>query len=318
MVTATIGGSALFAARFRECAARALLPRRNPAGGSQPGSSGSGRPSPRVASKYPSFPIVLEAVRECVQDVYDRQPALVDLMRAVERRGSRSPWSPLRPLTPSPALLFGYVAQFLYEGRRAPGGRRAAALAMDRPCSRTCWAGRRVGPARPADPDSLARTEAEYGISPRAGGAATPRMSPTCSGCSGHSRDRGGGPQRQGPADAEPDLRQAVGMGSFDEIHRSTSGHRRPYRRRGAVCRRGGRRPATGTPWARPSRRACHAFLDGGPDPSVTSSSLCPHPWPVHRGRGGLVVGPGTRGCGGADPPGWWPTVVSSPARCAR
>ena len=82
LVTAEVGGSTLFASRFRECAARALLlPRRDP-----------GRRSPlwqqrqrsaqllEVAVKYPSFPIVLEAVRECVQDVYDL-PALVSLMR---------------------------------------------------------------------------------------------------------------------------------------------------------------------------------------------------------------------------------------------
>ncbi|MDQ4052944.1 MAG: DEAD/DEAH box helicase, partial [Actinomycetota bacterium] len=84
LVTGEVGGSALFASRFRECAARALLlPRRDP-----------GRRSPlwqqrqrsaallEVAAKYPSFPIVLEAVRECLQDVYDL-PALVALMRAV-------------------------------------------------------------------------------------------------------------------------------------------------------------------------------------------------------------------------------------------
>ena len=68
-----MGGSALFAARFRECAARALLlPRRNP-GRRQPLWQQRQRSAQllEVASAYPSFPIVLEAVRECVQDVYD-------------------------------------------------------------------------------------------------------------------------------------------------------------------------------------------------------------------------------------------------------
>jgi ATP-dependent helicase Lhr and Lhr-like helicase len=86
IVTAEVGGSALFASRFRECAARALLlPRRHP-----------GRRSPLwhqrqraaqlldVARKYPDFPIVLETIRECLQDVYD-VPALVELMAGIIR-----------------------------------------------------------------------------------------------------------------------------------------------------------------------------------------------------------------------------------------
>jgi ATP-dependent helicase Lhr and Lhr-like helicase len=133
LVTQEVGGSALFAARFRECAARALLlPRRDP-----------GRRSPlwqqrqrsaallEVAVKYPSFPIVLEAVRECLQDVYDL-PALVGLMRRVQRRevGIHD----VDTHQPSPyarSLLFGYVAQFVYEGDSPIAERRAAALALD-------------------------------------------------------------------------------------------------------------------------------------------------------------------------------------------
>ncbi|WP_344301493.1 ATP-dependent helicase [Nocardioides bigeumensis] len=133
LVTAEVGGSALFAARFRECAARALLlPRRDP-----------GRRSPlwqqrqraaqllEVAAKYPSFPIVLEAVRECLQDVYDL-PALVALMRQVDRREV----SVVDVATESPSpyartLLFGYVAQFVYEGDSPIAERRAAALSLD-------------------------------------------------------------------------------------------------------------------------------------------------------------------------------------------
>src|SRR5271168_3285750 len=90
VVTAEVGGSALFASRFRECAARALLlPRRQP-----------GRRSPlwqqrqraaqllEVARKYPDFPVVLETVRECLQDVYD-VPALVELMSGIAGRRVR-------------------------------------------------------------------------------------------------------------------------------------------------------------------------------------------------------------------------------------
>ncbi|MGL5850704.1 MAG: DEAD/DEAH box helicase, partial [Phycicoccus sp.] len=73
LVTDEIGGSALFASRFRECAARALLlPRRRP-DRRQPLWQQRQRASQllEVASQYPQFPIVLEAVRECVQDVFD-------------------------------------------------------------------------------------------------------------------------------------------------------------------------------------------------------------------------------------------------------
>ncbi|WP_323794118.1 DNA glycosylase AlkZ-like family protein, partial [Nocardioides sp.] len=133
IVTTEVGGSALFAARFRECAARALLlPRRDP-----------GRRSPlwqqrqraaallEVASKYPSFPIVLEAVRECLQDDYDL-PALTALMRSIERREVQV--TDIATTSPSPyarSLLFGYVAQFVYEGDSPIAERRAAALSLD-------------------------------------------------------------------------------------------------------------------------------------------------------------------------------------------
>ena len=133
LVTQEIGGSALFAARFRECAARALLlPRRRP-GRRQPLWQQRQRSAQllEVASRYPTFPIVLEAVRECVQDVYDVE-ALTELMHRIGRRDvqvvsvvSRSP-SPF-----ARSLLMGYVAQYLYEGDSPLAERRAAALSLD-------------------------------------------------------------------------------------------------------------------------------------------------------------------------------------------
>ena len=133
IVTAEVGGSALFASRFRECAARALLlPRRHP-----------GKRSPLwhqrqraaqlldVARKYPDFPIVLEAVRECLQDVYD-VPALTALMARIEQRRVRV--VEVETATPSPfaaSLLFGYVGAFMYEGDAPLAERRAAALSLD-------------------------------------------------------------------------------------------------------------------------------------------------------------------------------------------
>ena len=107
-------------------------PARDPGGGHHCGSSGSVRRSCcRSPPQHPTFPIVLEAVRECLQDVYDL-PALVELMtpgRNGEVRVSRS-----RRRQPSPfarSLLFGYVAEYLYEGDSPLAERRAAALTLD-------------------------------------------------------------------------------------------------------------------------------------------------------------------------------------------
>ncbi|GAB2790048.1 ATP-dependent helicase [Streptomyces daliensis] len=133
IVTDQVGGSALFAARFRECAARALLlPRRNP-GKRTPLWQQRQRASQllQVASEFGSFPIVLEAVRECLQDVFD-VPGLVELMGDIEARRVRM----VEVTTPEPSpfarsLLFGYVAQYLYEGDSPLAERRAAALSLD-------------------------------------------------------------------------------------------------------------------------------------------------------------------------------------------
>ncbi|MFH8559318.1 ATP-dependent helicase [Streptomyces sp. NPDC017988] len=133
IVTDQVGGSALFASRFRECAARALLlPRRSP-GKRTPLWQQRQRAAQllEVASEYGSFPIVLEAVRECLQDVFD-VPGLTELMGDIESRSVRL----VEVTTPEPSpfarsLLFGYVAQFLYEGDSPLAERRAAALSLD-------------------------------------------------------------------------------------------------------------------------------------------------------------------------------------------
>ncbi|MBT2363779.1 ATP-dependent helicase [Streptomyces sp. ISL-10] len=133
VVTDQVGGSALFASRFRECAARALLlPRRNP-GKRTPLWQQRQRAAQllQVASEFGSFPIVLEAVRECLQDVFD-VPGLTELMGDIESRRVRL----VEVTTPEPSpfarsLLFGYVAQFLYEGDSPLAERRAAALSLD-------------------------------------------------------------------------------------------------------------------------------------------------------------------------------------------
>nr|WP_018504624.1 ATP-dependent helicase [Parafrankia discariae] len=133
LVRAEVGGSALFASRFRECASRSLLlPRRTP-----------GRRTPlwqqrqrsahllSVASTFGDFPVVLETMRECLQDVYD-VPALVGLMRDIGARSLRV----VEVETPSPSpfassLLFGYVAAFMYDGDAPLAERRAQVLSLD-------------------------------------------------------------------------------------------------------------------------------------------------------------------------------------------
>jgi ATP-dependent Lhr-like helicase len=134
LVLAELAQSALFGARFRENAARALLiPRRRP-----------GQRTPlwqqrlkaqgllQVARRYPQFPIVLETYRECLQDVFDL-PALRKILRGISTReldlvevetASASPFAS--------SLLFEYVATYMYEDDTPPEERRAQALSLDR------------------------------------------------------------------------------------------------------------------------------------------------------------------------------------------
>ncbi len=132
-VTRALDGTALFAARFRECASRALLlPRRDPR-----------RRTPlwaqrkragdllAVASRHPEFPIVLEAYRECLRDAFDL-PGLVAVLRDVQARRIRVTTVDTR--VPSPfasSVLFAFVASFIYEGDAPLAERRAQALTID-------------------------------------------------------------------------------------------------------------------------------------------------------------------------------------------
>jgi ATP-dependent Lhr-like helicase len=133
-VVGELGGSALFGARFRENAGRALLiPRAYP-----------GKRTPlwqqrlksqnllEVAKRYADFPIILETYRECLRDVLD-VPGLQELLRGLHRRdlslvevetASASPFAS--------SLLFDYVATYMYEGDTPNAERRAAALSLDR------------------------------------------------------------------------------------------------------------------------------------------------------------------------------------------
>ena len=164
LVTEQVGGSALFAARFRECAARALLlPRRRP-DRRQPLWQQRQRAASllEVASRFPSFPIVLETVREVLQDVYD-VPGLVALMEGIEqRRVSLVEVESPRPSPFASSLMFGYVAQFLYEGDSPLAERRAAALTLDPALlADLLGQGEQLALADLLDAEAVARTEAE-------------------------------------------------------------------------------------------------------------------------------------------------------------
>src|SRR5439155_830531 len=133
LVIRQLGSSSLFAAKFREAAARALLlPKHRP-----------DRRAPlwiqrkraydllQVASRFGSFPIILEAYREVLRDVFD-VPALVETLRHVRERSVRVVVADTEKPSPfAGSLLFRYVANFLYDGDAPLAERRAQALAID-------------------------------------------------------------------------------------------------------------------------------------------------------------------------------------------
>jgi ATP-dependent Lhr-like helicase len=167
LVLAEVGQTALFGARFRENAARALLiPRRRP-----------GERTPlwqqrlkaqgllQVARKYSSFPIVLETYRECLQDVFDL-PALKRLLGQIRARefdlvdvetSSASPFAS--------SLLFDYIATYMYEDDTPPAERRAQALSLDRDLLRELLGQEELREL--IDADALAEVEASLRPFPR-------------------------------------------------------------------------------------------------------------------------------------------------------
>jgi ATP-dependent Lhr-like helicase len=133
LVLRQLGSTALFAAKFRESASRALLLPRRRADGRTPLWQQRKRAYDllSVASRYSEFPILLEAYRECLRDVFD-MPALMEILRGVGNRSLRVHTVDSR--TPSPfaaALLFSYVANYIYDGDAPLAERRAQALSID-------------------------------------------------------------------------------------------------------------------------------------------------------------------------------------------
>jgi ATP-dependent Lhr-like helicase len=133
LVLRQLGTTALFAGRFREAAGRALLLPRRRADARSPLWQLRKRSYDllSVASRYPKFPLLLEAYRECLRDVFD-MPALIETLRAIEQRQLRVHVVETRKPSPFAAsLLFSYVANFLYDGDAPLAERRAQALSID-------------------------------------------------------------------------------------------------------------------------------------------------------------------------------------------
>ncbi|MGI8804773.1 MAG: Lhr family helicase, partial [Thermoleophilaceae bacterium] len=161
LVVGELGSSALFGARFRENAARALLiPRAYP-----------GRRTPlwqqrlkaqsllEVAKRYGQFPIVLETYRECLRDVLDL-PGLEWLLRSLHRRELSLVEAETQRASPfASSLLFDYVATYMYEGDTPNAERRAAALSLDRDLLRELLGQEELREL--IDPAALAEIEAD-------------------------------------------------------------------------------------------------------------------------------------------------------------
>ena len=253
-VTAELGGSALFGARFRENAGRALLiPRAYP-----------GRRTPlwqqrlksqnllEVAKRYADFPILLETYRECLRDVLD----VPGLRSAAARRCTAREISLVEVETPTASpfassLLFDYVATYMYEGDTPNAERRAAALSLDRDLLRELLGQEELrelidpGALARVEDDLQCRSEITQGDRPRrAARRAAPRRRP----------DRGGG----APSASS---RGSIAVSTAGRAGARTARDPPARRRRGALC--GGRRGRAVPRRAR--RRAARGSARGVP-----------------------------------------------------
>jgi len=161
LVVGALGGSTLFASRFRENAARALLLPRRRGAERRPLWQMRQRSAQllAVASRYGTFPIILETYRECLQDIFDL-PALRDVLAGIERREIRLVSVETRRASPfASSLLFDYIATYMYEGDAPLLDRRAQALALDRDLLRELLGAEELREL--LDADALAEVELE-------------------------------------------------------------------------------------------------------------------------------------------------------------
>ena len=332
-VVGELGGSALFGARFRENAGRALLiPRAYP-----------GRRTPlwqqrlksqtllEVAKRYAQFPIVLETYRECLRDVLD-VPGLQDLLRKLHSR--ELGLVEIETPTASPfasSLLFDYVATYMYEGDTPNAERRAAALALDRELLRELLGQEELREL--IDPGALEQVEADlqrtsertradsvdalHDVLRRIGDLTLEEARARTA--DGHdARGLAGAAQGRAAGDrAAPQRRAALGRG------RGRRAAARRARRGAAVRPAGGRSPPTcPTRWSGScaAGRACTARSRPRSCASATASTSPPC-WPGSSARASWCAascgraarsasGATRRCCGGCAAPRW--------PRCAR
>ncbi len=168
ILASALPNSAMFAARFRECAARALLlpklrpDKRTPLWQQRQKAANL----LQVAAKYPKFPVLLETTRECLNDVFD-VPALKEVLGQIHSRAIKI--VPVDTSGSSPfaqSLMFGWVAQYMYEGDAPLAERRAAALSLDKELLRDLLGAEQLREL--LDPEVLEALEAE--LSRRADG----------------------------------------------------------------------------------------------------------------------------------------------------
>ena len=195
--------TSLFAARFRECSARALLlPRRRP---DQRTPLWQQRQRAAdllaVASKYPSFPMLLETSRECLQDVFD-VPALCDILSRIRSRSIRMVHVDTQKASPfAQSLTYNWIASYMYEGDAPLAERRAAALSLDRDMLNVLLGAEELRELLDAGVLSDLETEIQCLT----------------------------GVRRAGNADQVHDVLRRVGDLSFDEIAARTDGDARSY-----------------------------------------------------------------------------------------
>ncbi len=292
LVVATLPQTALFSSRFRECAGRALLlPRRRP---DQRTPLWQQRQKAAdllaVAAKYPTFPILLEASRECLQDVFD-VPALREVLGQLRSRAVRVVTvDTTKPSPMAQSLLFNWIAAYMYEGDAPLAERRAAALALDRDLLRDLLGAEELREL--LDPGVLADVELDlqrlsdgrrarsadelHDVLRRVGDLTALEVDLRCEDPGSVLRDR---PDRDGShrtERAEPVAGRAAGRAAGDRDRRRRRGPVRRGRRRRPVPRRPRLRAAARAA-RRPSPIRCRArwrtSSPGTPAPTARSSS---------------------------------------------
>ena len=180
LVLGALPSTSLFSSRFRECAARALLlPRRRPDSRTplwQQRQRAADLLS--VAAKYPSFPILLEASRECLQDVFD-VPALRTVLADLRSRKIRLVTVDTQKASPfAQSLLFSWIATYMYEGDAPWPSAAPPRWPSTGTCSASCWGPRSC--ASSSMPACWPTSSSTCSASATTGGPARPTRSTTC------------------------------------------------------------------------------------------------------------------------------------------